>query len=361
MSVNNRNEPYINTKLEPTEADSTGLKLSELKKPLAIAMWDFSWLLRHHRLGEFEDWDKVLDGLVARGYNAIRIDCFPFLVAADNEGKIEEEFFCPKPDWSPALWGNQYSVHVSPRKALLEFLPKCRERGIRVGLSTWFSGHGTGRNDIFEGVEGLVRSWDETLQFLEDHGLLEDILYVDLLNEYPLCHTFNWLKRAMLADERKVSISEIKLETVGNEHIWSPEKAKFDTVCHIGFINEVIERVSQKWVNIDVFASLTPYEDKICLYGNRSMEASGWKRLKLKGTNMIQKQRQILSILASVVELQAIAALRLPTGKLTVLGLILFFRKMRLFMGWVNMRKAFSTTGGIIKTFTNRIESCLCL
>lgn len=74
MSVNNRNELYTKTKLEPTEADSTGLKLSELKKSLAIAMWDFSWLLRHHRLGEFEDWDKVLDGLVARGYNAIRID-----------------------------------------------------------------------------------------------------------------------------------------------------------------------------------------------------------------------------------------------------------------------------------------------
>jgi hypothetical protein len=26
-------------------------------------MWDFSWLLRHHPCGEFEDWDAVLDGL----------------------------------------------------------------------------------------------------------------------------------------------------------------------------------------------------------------------------------------------------------------------------------------------------------
>ncbi|MGV8092543.1 MAG: cellulase-like family protein, partial [Mangrovibacterium sp.] len=45
-----------------------------LEKTLAIAMWDYSWILRHHRYGEFEDWDKVLEELAERGYNAIRID-----------------------------------------------------------------------------------------------------------------------------------------------------------------------------------------------------------------------------------------------------------------------------------------------
>jgi hypothetical protein len=41
-----------------------------LKKPVAIAMWDFSWLLRHDPGCEFADWDETLDGLVKRGYNA---------------------------------------------------------------------------------------------------------------------------------------------------------------------------------------------------------------------------------------------------------------------------------------------------
>jgi len=50
------------------------MKISRTGTPLAIAMWDFSWLQRHHRLGEFEDFDHVLDGLVDRGYNAVRID-----------------------------------------------------------------------------------------------------------------------------------------------------------------------------------------------------------------------------------------------------------------------------------------------
>ena len=41
--------------------------LMKMKNPVAIAMWDYSWLLRHHKYGDFEDWDKVLDGLVKRG------------------------------------------------------------------------------------------------------------------------------------------------------------------------------------------------------------------------------------------------------------------------------------------------------
>ena len=53
------------------------LPVTQVKEPVAIAMWDFSWLLRHHPAGEFWDWSKVLDELVERGYNAVRIDVFP--------------------------------------------------------------------------------------------------------------------------------------------------------------------------------------------------------------------------------------------------------------------------------------------
>lgn len=48
-------------------------KISQIKKPLAIAMWDYSWILCHHKFREFEDWDQVLQGIVERGYNALRI------------------------------------------------------------------------------------------------------------------------------------------------------------------------------------------------------------------------------------------------------------------------------------------------
>lgn len=29
-------------------------------------MWNYSCILRHHRYGEFEDWDKVLEEIASR-------------------------------------------------------------------------------------------------------------------------------------------------------------------------------------------------------------------------------------------------------------------------------------------------------
>ena len=169
--------------------------LHKLKKPLAIAMWDFSWILRHHRYGEFENWDKVLDQLAARGYNALRLDVMPQYVAADTNGVITEEFRSVKKDWAPAKWGNDYTMSFRPREALLEFLPLCRKYGFRVALSSWFINHNTGARGIFTEKDGLLRAWTETIIFLQKHHLFEDILYIDLLNEFPRYHGYDWVKQ----------------------------------------------------------------------------------------------------------------------------------------------------------------------
>ena len=49
------------------------MKLNDVKKPLAITMWDSSWLRRRYAGGGFESFDTALDELVERGYNAVRI------------------------------------------------------------------------------------------------------------------------------------------------------------------------------------------------------------------------------------------------------------------------------------------------
>jgi hypothetical protein len=179
------------------EPKTLGKPLHTFKKPLAIAMWDFSWLLRHYDGGGFENWDAVLSELAARGYNAIRIDCFPQLVAADNDGKIVEEFHYWKKDWRPALWGNDASVCVRPREALAEFLPLCKKYGIYVGLSTWFREDASSRHDMPRDVDGFTRVWTETIDFLAANGLMDNVVYVDLLNEYPLFHGFVWLSKEL--------------------------------------------------------------------------------------------------------------------------------------------------------------------
>jgi hypothetical protein len=130
-------------------------RLQQLSRPVAIAMWDFSWLLRHHRTGEFEDWDQVLSGLCTRGYNAVRIDAFPHLTAEPVAGTpAPEEYLCRKEFRGADTWGNRYSTRIRPRAALIKFLGRCRAHGIAVGLSTWWLGHGIERQDPLAEVYG---------------------------------------------------------------------------------------------------------------------------------------------------------------------------------------------------------------
>jgi len=241
-----------------TSGNFTLNPISKQLKRLAIAMWDFSWILRHHQYGEFADWDQVLEGLSDRGYNAIRIDAMPQLIVSYSDGQVKQEFRCVKDGWKPALWGNDYTTTINPREALLTFLPKCREYGIRVGLATWFLPHGTGREDIFNEEGGLYRAWYETLSFLDKQGLLRDILYVDLLNEYPFWHGYNWLKKGL--EER----SDIKIFKLNNPEANIPDfdfmsDEKFNPLQKI-FYNEfargLIKKLKDHFPELDFFVSL---------------------------------------------------------------------------------------------------------
>lgn len=73
---------------------------SKLTHPLAIAMWDFSWLERRWPGAGYEDWDKALDELTERGYDAVRIDAYPHLVDSDPDREWEL-----LPVWSQHDWG----------------------------------------------------------------------------------------------------------------------------------------------------------------------------------------------------------------------------------------------------------------
>ena len=69
-------------------AGGTGdYKPVDKKYPMAITMWDFSWLERRWPGAGYEDWDMALDELKERGYNCIRIDAFPHLMNAGAEDK----------------------------------------------------------------------------------------------------------------------------------------------------------------------------------------------------------------------------------------------------------------------------------
>lgn len=149
--------------------------------PLAITMWDFSWLERRWPGAGYEDWDRVLDELKARGYDAVRIDAYPHLVAADPEREWEL-----LPCWNQQDWGSPALNRVRVEPALTTFVRKCADRGLLVALSTWFR---QDRDDIRMRIGSpaeLGRIWKVTLDRLAAAKLLDRLLYVDLCNEFPL-------------------------------------------------------------------------------------------------------------------------------------------------------------------------------
>jgi len=225
-------------------------KLGELDKPLAINMWDFAWMMRHYKGGGMEDWDKALDELVERGYNALRVDCFPQFIAADSKGENQDTFYCPKRNWRPALWDNQFSITIEPKRYLVEFLTKCHEREIYLGLSSWFLDFATGRVKEFKTVDDVVRAWDETLTFIEEQGLLKNVIYVDLLNEYPLWNGYSYRFLNKQLDKLKQE-GDIENVSGGNYDFLNEKGRRFNQsqVAHYSqVINEMItQKIKQYW------------------------------------------------------------------------------------------------------------------
>ena len=153
---------------------------SARKQPRAIAMWDFSWLERRWPGGGFEDWDRALDELVDRGYDAVRIDAFPHLVAAHPKRS-----WLLKPQWSVQDWGAPTFVRVEIIPALHDFIGRAWRRGIKVGLSTWFREDENDERQKITSPDKLADIWRTTLRGISEAGLLKAILYVDLCNEWP--------------------------------------------------------------------------------------------------------------------------------------------------------------------------------
>ena len=165
------------------------MKITELKEPLAIAMWDSSWLRRRYAGGGFDDFDRALTELVDRGYNAVRIDVFPHMIANAPDGTNSDRFLDPAGfafSWYGfAQWGSPWTVYIHPRRDLLAFLKCCEKHGVYVLLSTWLKPTAEPRNEWLEGPEDLVRIWNETLEFLRENNSLGQVIGVDISNEMP--------------------------------------------------------------------------------------------------------------------------------------------------------------------------------
>jgi hypothetical protein len=151
------------------------------KHTRAITMWDFSWLERRWDGAGYEDWDVALDELAERGYDAVRIDAYPHLVANGPE-----RMWTLLPQWNTQDWGSPSINRVQVMPALLDFMRACARRGIKVGLSTWYREDQERMRNKITGPRVMADYWIRVLEGIEAAGLLEHVLYVDLCNEWPL-------------------------------------------------------------------------------------------------------------------------------------------------------------------------------
>jgi hypothetical protein len=148
--------------------------------PRAITMWDFSWLERRWPGAGYEDWDKALHELTERGYNAVRIDAYPHLLAenAQKEWTLKEV-------WSIQNWGSPDVNKVRIQPNLNKFIATCKKYGVKVGLSSWF------REDVdnirmkITTPEKHAEIWIKTLDSIKEAGVLDNVMYLDLCNEWP--------------------------------------------------------------------------------------------------------------------------------------------------------------------------------
>lgn len=149
-------------------------------RPLAITMWDFSWLERRWPGGGYDDWDKVLDELVSRGYNSVRIDAYPHLIAAGAQKE-----WTLKPVWDQNDWGSPGLLEVQVQPSLTSFIAKCKGRNLKVGLSTWYREDADNTRLLIDTPEKMAANWIAVLDLLAGENLLDTILFVDLCNEWP--------------------------------------------------------------------------------------------------------------------------------------------------------------------------------
>jgi hypothetical protein len=148
-------------------------------KRATIAMWDYSWLNAHYPGASFADFDRITDELLARGFNTVRIEAFPWIIGRQRS----PQEIVTIPGNPLGTWGmsDRDRPHAVAQE-LTEFMEITRRKGIYVILSTWgcdcpeYPG---------KTPEEFLPVWEKTLAFLHERGLLGHVIYIDLDQEFP--------------------------------------------------------------------------------------------------------------------------------------------------------------------------------
>lgn len=166
---------------------------------LTIAMWDFSWLTDQGKGGSFENIEQRVEEAARRGYNTLRIDCFPSRVL-QKETSFTFDYHPGKPLKLPG-WGKATTeFNCNALEKLKQLADACRKHDIWLGLDSWEKGQmmghkstlglDAGRNVIAEKEEekalrNFGHTWVKAIRIMREEGILERAVWVAPMNEVP--------------------------------------------------------------------------------------------------------------------------------------------------------------------------------
>ena len=158
---------------------------------LAISMWDFSWLQSSYPGGPYENLERRVAEAAERGYNTLRVDCFPPRIL-ESESRFEKNW---DPNVNVSQWGQcGVTFTCNVRKKVAELAELCRKHKIWLGLDSWDIARVFGRdagtlviNEADEEREftryGEV--WVKALKLMREDGVLERAVWIAPMNEVP--------------------------------------------------------------------------------------------------------------------------------------------------------------------------------
>jgi hypothetical protein len=189
-----------NAATSPTAASDPSARsrtYMDLGTRLTISMWDFSWLMAHHPGGVYEDLERRVVEAAERGYNTLRVDCFPSRIL-EKESRFEKNYVAGVnlPHWGQTA--ADFTCNV--REEVKQLADLCRKHGIWLGLDSWDKAHMFGRGSIFsrpapvytfaEADEereftSYAQVWVKALKLMREDGVLERAVWVAPMNEVP--------------------------------------------------------------------------------------------------------------------------------------------------------------------------------
>jgi hypothetical protein len=164
---------------------------------LTISMWDFSWLMAHHPGGAYEDLERRVAEAAERGYNTLRVDCFPSRIL-EHESRFDKNWVAGVnlPHWG--MTAVTFTCNV--RKEVAQLADLCRKHGIWLGLDSWDKAHMFGRGSIFSRPAPVytiaeadeerefahyAQTWVKALKLMREEGVLERAIWIAPMNEVP--------------------------------------------------------------------------------------------------------------------------------------------------------------------------------